>query len=150
MCSALPSVTNGTIDYSSGTTAPYDYETIATYQCNHGHVLTNGDSVNTCTGDGRSTVGEWDGAAPQCPRMSYVLIFISHDYVYTPTAVYCGTPPLIPSGSPGTPTTSTFTGTVTYSCNDGYALFGIATSTCQENATWSRPPECRGTCACIV
>ena len=43
-----------------------------------------------------------------------------------------------------TPTTTTFTGTVTYSCIDGYALFGIATSTCQANATWSTPPECRG------
>ena len=62
----------------------------------------------------------------------------------THTAVDCGTPPSITNGSPGIPTTTTFTGTVTYSCNDGYALFGIATSTCQANATWSRPPECRG------
>ena len=69
MCSALPSITNGKINYPSGSTAPYNYETRATYQCNHGHELTNGDSVNTCTGDGRSTVGEWNGAAPQCPRM---------------------------------------------------------------------------------
>ena len=59
----------------------------------------------------------------------------------------CGTPPSITNGSPGIPTTTAFTGTVTYSCNDGYALFGIATSTCLANATWSRPPECRGTCA---
>ncbi len=63
------------------------------------------------------------------------------------TAVDCGTPLSITNGSPGIPTITTFTGTVTYSCNDGYVLFGIATSTCQANATWSRPPECRGACA---
>ncbi|XP_064386669.1 sushi, von Willebrand factor type A, EGF and pentraxin domain-containing protein 1-like [Halichondria panicea] len=124
-CSALPNVTNGTIDYSSGTTAPYNYGTTATYQCNHGHTLTTGDRVGTCTSNGSTPDGHWD-------------------------AVDCGTLASITNGSPGTPTTTTFTGTVTYSCNDGYALFGIATSTCQANATWSRPPECRGTVHLLV
>ena len=76
---------------------------------------------------------------------NYYCIIVSHDNVHT--AVDCGTPPSIINASPAIPTTTTFTGTVTYSCNDGYALFGNATSTCQANATWSRPPECRGTCA---
>ncbi|XP_064386513.1 sushi, von Willebrand factor type A, EGF and pentraxin domain-containing protein 1-like [Halichondria panicea] len=125
-CSALRSVMNGTISFPSGTTAPYDYETTATYQCNRGHVLTNGNRVRTSSGDGSSPTGQWDSTAPQCPPVD------------------CGTPPSITNGSPaGIPTTTTFTGTVTYSCNDGYALFGIATSTCQANTTWSRPPECR-------
>ena len=70
MCAALPNVTNWTIDYSSGTTAPYDYGTTATYQCNYGHMLTSGgDRVRTCTGDGSSRSGRWNGTAPQCPRM---------------------------------------------------------------------------------
>ncbi len=100
--------------------------------------------MRTCTGDGSTPSGQWNGAAPQCPRMFYYMVF-DHMILYT-TAVDCGTPPSITNGSPGIPTTTTFTGTVTYSCNDGYALFGIATiSTCQANATWSRPPECRGT-----
>ena len=68
-CSALPDIINGTINYPSGTTAPYDYGTTATYQCNHGHVLTSGDRVTTCTGYGSTPSGLWDGAAPQCPRM---------------------------------------------------------------------------------
>ena len=62
----------------------------------------------------------------------------------------CGTPPSITNGSPGIPTTTTFTGTVVYSCNNGYALFGNATSTCQANATWSKSPECRGTYRCTL
>ena len=75
----------------------------------------------------------------------YDIVFVvSYNNIHTYTAVDCGTPPSITNGSPGTPTTTTFTGTVTYSCNDGYALFGIATSTCQANETWSSPPECRG------
>ncbi len=69
--------------------------------------------------------------------------------MYTHTAVDCSTPPSIINGSPGIATTTTFTGTVTYICNDGYALFGIATSTCQANTTWSNPPECRGTYAYV-
>ena len=77
-CFALPDVTNGTIDYPSGTTARYDYGRIATYQCKDGHVLTNGDSERTCTGDGTSTVGEWDGAAPQCPRSFYYCNWLYH------------------------------------------------------------------------
>ena len=78
-----------------------------------------------------------------------ILIFCILLLLFAHTAVDCNTPPSITNGSPGIPTTTTFTGTVTYSCNDGYALFGIATSTCQANATWSRPPECRGTFVCI-
>ena len=72
-CSALPNVTNGTIDYSSGTTAPYNYGTTATYQCNHGHTLTTGDRVGTCTSNGSTPDGHWDGTAPQCPRMFYII-----------------------------------------------------------------------------
>ncbi|XP_064386521.1 uncharacterized protein LOC135335055 isoform X2 [Halichondria panicea] len=127
--SAVPSniAVNGMIVYSSGdTTPPFDFGTTATYQCNGGYSLASGDIERSCTGDGRSTVGEWDGTAPQC------------------SPVDCETPPSITNGSLGISRITTFNGTVTYSCNDGYALFGIATSTCQANATWSRPPECRG------
>ncbi len=71
-CSVLPSITNGTIDYPSGNTAPYyDYGTTATYQCNPGYNRTSGDSEGTCTGDGNTPSGQWDGIAPQCPRMLY-------------------------------------------------------------------------------
>ncbi|XP_064386526.1 sushi, von Willebrand factor type A, EGF and pentraxin domain-containing protein 1-like isoform X2 [Halichondria panicea] len=125
-CSVLAELVNGTIDYSrSPNSARYSYGTAAIYQCNPGYNITSVDEVRTCTGDGMRSVGEWDTTAPQCPPVD------------------CETPPSIINGSPGIPTTTTFTGTVTYSCNDGYALFGIATSTCQANATWSRPPECR-------
>ncbi|XP_064386667.1 sushi, von Willebrand factor type A, EGF and pentraxin domain-containing protein 1-like [Halichondria panicea] len=124
-CSALTVIGNGMIVYSSDRTKSHDYGTTAMYECDPGYEITGGDSERTCTGDSSSPSGLWDGTAPQCPPVD------------------CGTPPSITNGSPGIPTTTTFTETVTYSCDDGYALFGIATSTCLANATWSSPPECR-------
>ena len=143
-CSATPNIVNGTIGYSRlGTTDVFNYGTTAIYQCNHGYKLIGEDSERTCTGD-VSPRGRWDGTAPQCLRMFYYWnSLVSHDYVHTQLWTV-GLLRLLSMGLVGIPTTTTFTGTVTYSCNDGYALFGIATSTCQANTTWSSPPECRG------
>ncbi len=70
-CPAPPNIVNGTIVYSPlGTTEVFNYGATAIYQCNHGHnMLTVGDSERTCTGDGSTSRGQWDGT-PQCPRMS--------------------------------------------------------------------------------
>ena len=65
-CSALPAIENGMITYSSDITQPYDYETTATYQCDSGYELTGGDDERTCTGDGSSPVGQWNGTALVC------------------------------------------------------------------------------------
>ena len=65
-CPALPAIENGMSVYSSDTTEPYDYGTTATYQCDSGYELTGGDTVRTCTGDGSSAEGQWNGTAPAC------------------------------------------------------------------------------------
>ena len=61
---------NGTLTYSTGSVEAiedqYDYGTTATYQCNSGYELTGGDTVRTCTGDGSSPVGQWNGTTPLC------------------------------------------------------------------------------------
>ncbi len=73
-CSVLAELVNGTIDYSRYPNSDrYSYGTTATYQCNPGYNITSRDSVRTCTGDGTSTVGEWDTAAPQCPRTFFIV-----------------------------------------------------------------------------
>ena len=64
-CSAL-AVANGGIAYSSDITGHFDYGTTATYQCDSGYELTGGDTVRTCTGDGSSSVGQWNGTALAC------------------------------------------------------------------------------------
>ena len=71
-CSALFAIENGTITYSNNITDPYDYETTATYQCDSGYELTGGDTVRTCTGDGSSPVGQWNGSPSVCSGTEYM------------------------------------------------------------------------------
>ncbi len=80
-CPAPDSLENGTIGYSSlVTTEPFSYETTATYRCDPGYDITRGNDVRTCTGDGSTPSGQWNGAAPQCPRMFYIFDHM-HDTV---------------------------------------------------------------------
>ena len=82
ICSALPVVENGMITYSSDTTEPYDYETTATYQCDSGYELTGGDTVRTCTDDGSSPVGRWNGTAPICSGITRTRSIIPCSVLY--------------------------------------------------------------------
>ena len=68
------------------------------------------------------------------------LVYVCTNY----TAIDCGTPPTITNGSPGTPTSTTFRGTVIYSCDNGYTLSGSATVTCLASGSWSTTPTCIG------
>ena len=56
--------------------------------------------------------------------------------------VSCGSLPSISNGSPGTPTSTTFGGTGTYSCNTGYVLSGSATVNCEASGSWNTRPTC--------
>ncbi|XP_064386598.1 sushi, von Willebrand factor type A, EGF and pentraxin domain-containing protein 1-like isoform X2 [Halichondria panicea] len=56
--------------------------------------------------------------------------------------VTCGPPPPIPNGSPGTPTSTILRGTVIYSCDSGYELFGSTTATCEASGSWTLRPIC--------
>ena len=60
------------------------------------------------------------------------------------TAVSCGSPPSIDNGFPGTPTSTTFGGVVTYSCEAGFVLFRKTTVECLVSANWSPLPFCSG------
>ena len=60
------------------------------------------------------------------------------------TVLDCGQPPSIGYGSPGTPTSTTFGGTVTYSCTSGYILSGSPTVTCLSSGSWGTRPTCTG------
>ena len=60
------------------------------------------------------------------------------------SVVDCGPAPSITNGSPGTPDMTTFGGTVTYTCDNGFTLSGSAMITCLATGSWSTPPSCTG------
>lgn len=57
-CGGLDSPTNGTVRVT-GTR----FGSTATYTCSPGYVLTNGNKIRECGGN-----GEWSGTAPSCVR----------------------------------------------------------------------------------
>ncbi len=67
MCSALPSVTNGEIFYSTDITAPHDYGTDSRTECDPGFGLRVG-GTRSCYGDGSSATGYWLGTPSICDR----------------------------------------------------------------------------------
>ncbi len=58
--------------YSIDLGGPYDLGVTATYSCDDGFSLENGDSVQICNHDGVSVFGEWTGVAPECVGKSIV------------------------------------------------------------------------------
>ncbi len=65
MCSDLPPPDNGRITYSTDTTSPYDFGTVATYVCDTGFGLVGGGS-RLCGGRDTSPSGSWSEAASTC------------------------------------------------------------------------------------
>ena len=71
----------------------------------------------------------------------YIIIYLDL------TAVGCGPPPSITNGSPGTPTSTTFGGTVTYNCTNGYETpsgMSMTTVSCLASGMWDTV-NCTGT-----
>ena len=67
-------IDNAQITFTTDTTSPYDYNTVATYSCSEGYYLI-GQTSRTCLGDslsvnGFTDTGVWSGSSPFCQRMS--------------------------------------------------------------------------------
>ena len=56
---------NSDIIYGPDTTAPFDFETAATYRCSIGFGLSGGDRVRTCL-SGPFGDGVWSGVSATC------------------------------------------------------------------------------------
>ncbi|XP_064388227.1 sushi, von Willebrand factor type A, EGF and pentraxin domain-containing protein 1-like [Halichondria panicea] len=113
ICSSPPSISNG----SPGTPTSTVAGGRVTYTCNNGYQR-SGSATVTCQASGSWSV------RPTCNIIS------------------CGSPPSISNGSPGTPTSTTFGGIVTYTCNTGYQRSGQSTVTCQASESWNTRPSC--------
>ncbi len=120
-CGAPLAPANGTVSTTATT-----YAGTATYDCSVGSTLTGG-ATRTC-----QSSGAWSGAAPTCVLKD------------------CGTLPN-PSNGTVTTTATTYAGTATYACSNGYILSGTSSRKCDAGGTWSgtaptctRPASCAG------
>ncbi len=68
-CPLLTAPTNGSVTYSSTSdeNGNYAFNAMANHSCDTGFVLV-GNNTRTCTGDGSSTTGVFDGEAAICER----------------------------------------------------------------------------------
>ena len=69
------------------TTEPYDFNTIATFDCLPGFDL-EGDSVRKCISDGSgSTAGTWNNSSPSCSRKLITGLINLYIFQYACTSV---------------------------------------------------------------
>ena len=66
-CPFLPDLVNGSLIYSDDhdQNNSYAFNVVATYRCDTEFSLV-GNSNRTCTGDGSSVIGTFNGEAPNC------------------------------------------------------------------------------------
>ena len=168
-CNTPPTINDGSRIVTTTT-----YQSTATYSCNNGYIMSGSPTVTclasgswsptpTCTG---TYIDGYIYSSQKLTLLSYSFflsllpphtpIYCCHSYsqgklmfhyviVYLIiTVVDCGSPPAIDNGSPGTSTSTTFGGTVTYTCDNGFTLSGSAMITCLATGMWDTPPSCTG------
>ncbi len=120
-----------------------------TYTCNKGYQRLASATV-TCQASGSWSTRPSCGGE-QCMHESIIYNYkLIYKLYFVIIAVSCGSPPSISNGSPGTPTRTTFGGTVTYTCNTVYQRSGSAAVTCEASGSWSTRPSCNGVCIIIA
>ncbi len=79
-CPALTRPNNGSVSYggTSNINGSYPFNSTATYNCDTGFSLVGNNDTKTCTGDGSSTTGVFNGMAPTC---ECELVFLASKYL---------------------------------------------------------------------
>ena len=82
-CPPLTAPTNGSVTYSSTSdeNGNYTFNAMANHSCDTGFVLV-GNNTRTCTGDGSSTTGVFDGEAAICERELMQMLLLTHALMY--------------------------------------------------------------------
>ena len=128
-CPPLSNLTNGSLSYSNvpGQNNSYAFNVEVTYSCDTGFALV-GNTTRTCTGDGSSTNGSFDGEAPTCKGESMKNAKLCSNILYT--VITC--PPLSdPSnGSVVQNIDLEFGSQAIYNCLTGFFLVGNTIRTC--------------------
>ncbi|XP_064384817.1 E-selectin-like [Halichondria panicea] len=116
-CFPLTDPFNGFVTYSSTVNSNYVFDVVATYSCDTGFFLVGNDS-RTCTGDGSSITGAFDGLVPSCEA-------ITCPSLSNPTNGSVSY-----SNVPDQNNRYSFNVTATYSCNSGFTLVGNKIRNC--------------------
>ncbi len=133
-CGDPPTITNA----SPGTPSSTTYRGAVTYTCDTGYWIRRGFTRARAT----CMAGKKWGRLPTCTSMWHCLAIC---IIFIHSVVDCGSPPTVRNGYPGTPTSTTFGGTVSYMCNSNrYHMSGSATVTCEASGSWSTIPTCSG------
>ena len=77
MCPVLSVPENSAITYSEDSSSSLGFLGTATYSCNTGFGLSDGDTVRTCVGAAGSS-GEWTGTAPTCEGEFMLISYDPH------------------------------------------------------------------------
>ncbi|XP_064386107.1 E-selectin-like [Halichondria panicea] len=130
-CPELPTLANGMIMYSAGSTHSRPISSSATHSCNTGYTLT-GDATRICVS------GVWSGSPPVCQ--------LNTGPTEPPTTCPYLTVPA--NGrinyNMGTASPKPVDTVATYTCNTGYTLDEGTTRTCGSDGVWSgSAPTCR-------
>ncbi len=126
----------------------YAFNAMANHSCDTGFVLV-GDNTRTCTGDGSSTIGVFDGEAAICERELMLNPCFNVVSVLVPPCTYIVTcvlpaPPL--NGALLTNTSPTESSVLTFQCDPGFSRVGTEISTCNNSGLWDPDPallECK-------
>ncbi len=112
---------------------------ITNYNCDNGFSLV-GNSSRTCTGDGSSTTGAFDGAAPTCERKCIIMLLLLDILIplppYSPAITFPGVPTPnngnIDFGGASLDENGTYIFAVvaTYVCDTGFYLVGNDSRIC--------------------
>ncbi|XP_064386377.1 sushi, von Willebrand factor type A, EGF and pentraxin domain-containing protein 1-like isoform X2 [Halichondria panicea] len=141
-CPDLPSLTNGMIMYSAGSTDNRPFLSSAVHSCNTGYTITggtlNGGTTRVCV-----TGGNWDGSPPTCQ----VNTGPTDPPPTTCSDLIAPTNGMIGYNNMGTASQRPVNTMATYTCNPGYTLNGGSTRTCGSDGLWSgSAPTCQLSC----
>ncbi len=111
----------------------YAFNAEATYSCDTGFSLVD-NNTRTCTGNGSSTNGSFDGEAPTCEGECIKIAKLCSNILYT--VITCS-----PLSDPSNGTVAynveslEFGTQAIYSCDNGFSLVGNTTRTCTGDGT---------------
>ena len=124
-----------------GTPISTTYQGTVNYTCVSGYEFSTGVTTATAT---CMASGMWE-TVPTCQRMLFCCIMFPITKIFAYSAVNCTLPPLGTNASPGTPSSTVYQRTVTYTCVTGYWIStGVTTAmaTCMASRMWEPVPTC--------